>query len=155
MPHADIDERREYARIYARRRREDPLKRAKEREASKRWRRAHPDAHKESWRRSGLVQRLKRFGLTREQYDALIAAQGNRCAICGKVPSKRMLNLDHDHDTGEVRGFLCSGCNGASLGRLADDVSRAEARALWHEQRAAKLRAVIEYLKNPPARRVI
>ncbi len=40
------------------------------------------------------------------------------CEICGVVP--RRLVLDHDHETGEFRGFLCDGCN-TGLGKLGDD----------------------------------
>lgn len=53
----------------------------------------------------------------------LIAAQGNRCAICGRsgedAPHKR-LALDHDHATGCIRGMLCLQCN-SGLGQFRDD----------------------------------
>lgn len=39
------------------------------------------------------------------------------CEICGRI---KPLEVDHDHDTGEIRGFLCSGCNSA-LGLMKDD----------------------------------
>lgn len=49
-----------------------------------------------------------RYGMTREQYDALLEAQGGVCAICrAAVPQ----HIDHDHATGAVRGLLCHGCN--------------------------------------------
>jgi len=56
------------------------------------------------------------YGLTAEQYDALLAHQDGRCAICrGRRPYR--LNVDHDHSSGLVRGLLCRRCN-----RLLRDV---------------------------------
>ena len=54
----------------------------------------------------------RRYGLTPRDYDRLLAAQGNRCEICGTPvePGKR-LHVDHDHETGKVRGLLCGNCN--------------------------------------------
>lgn len=67
------------------------------------------------------AQRLKRYGMTPEQYDALAESQGGRCALCKKVPEPRRMTangapwislvVDHDHATGKVRGLLCRGCN--------------------------------------------
>jgi hypothetical protein len=62
------------------------------------------------------------FGITQADYDALLDAQGGGCAICGKRPGKIALHVDHDHETGEIRGLLCVGCNNA-LGRFHDDVA--------------------------------
>lgn len=63
-------------------------------------------------------QNMRRYGMTLEQYDAMHAAQGGRCAVCGgreSVISRNgrpfLLAVDHDHATGVVRGLLCSGCN--------------------------------------------
>lgn len=56
---------------------------------------------------------LKRtYGMTPEDYDARLAAQGGGCAICGTVPaSDQVLDVDHDHATGRIRGLLCRPCN--------------------------------------------
>jgi len=44
------------------------------------------------------------------------------CELCGKTPKKYRLNLDHDHKTGQFRGWICGQCN-ASIGLLGDDVA--------------------------------
>lgn len=54
----------------------------------------------------------------------MLAAQQGRCAICGREPrSGKHLHVDHDHDTGRVRGLLCFSCN-AAIGQLHHDVDR-------------------------------
>lgn len=50
-----------------------------------------------------------RYGLTKEQFHAMEAAQGGRCAICGR---EARLVIDHCHASGKVRGLLCNRCNG-------------------------------------------
>lgn len=52
------------------------------------------------------------YGMSQENYDTILEAQGGVCAICGGVnPSGRKLSVDHDHETLDVRGLLCVGCN--------------------------------------------
>ena len=58
---------------------------------------------------------LYRYGLNRKEVLALWAAQDKKCHIC-KVPldmfmGKKGGHVDHDHDTGKVRGILCKQCN--------------------------------------------
>lgn len=72
----------------------------------------------------------KRFGLTVEDYDALLASQGGACACCGgvethKYPSGKVksLSVDHDHQTEQVRGLLCVKCNRA-IGYFDDSPQR-------------------------------
>lgn len=78
----------------------------------------------------------KRYGITRERYDASIEAQGGLCAICRRPPEAandrvKRLVVDHDHgccpgDTscGKcVRGLLCVWCN-RLLGMAMDDAER-------------------------------
>ena len=52
----------------------------------------------------------------------MFAEQAGRCFICGTGPGKRwgVLCVDHDHETGAVRGLLCHACN-SFLGRIKDD----------------------------------
>ena len=50
----------------------------------------------------------KRYGLTEEQYNTILAEQEGKCGICKRY---RRLSVDHDHKTGKNRGLLCSNCN--------------------------------------------
>lgn len=59
------------------------------------------------------------YGLDPAEYQALLEWQGGRCFICGQVPRSRRLAVDHDHETGEVRGVLCFTCN-VGLGNFRD-----------------------------------
>lgn len=79
----------------------------------------------------------KVYGITSDDYDALLELQGGGCAVCGGKPKSKRLAIDHDHKTGEVRGLLCSRHNHDALGALAD--SLAMVASLWH------------YLNTPPA----
>ncbi len=60
------------------------------------------------------------FGITQADYEALLARQGGGCGICGRKPGKISLHVDHEHETGKIRGLLCVGCNNA-LGQFHDD----------------------------------
>ena len=65
----------------------------------------------------------RKYGITVDEYEALLEAQGGKCKICGREPTKKRLHLDHCHKTGTIRGLLCSKCN-AGLGLLGEDVER-------------------------------
>ena len=64
--------------------------------------------------------RKRKYGITREDYEARLAAQNGVCAICSRPPTDKELRVDHDHQTGAVRGLLCDDCN-VGIGRLRDD----------------------------------
>ena len=72
--------------------------------------------------RRGKLQHF--YGLTQEAYDALLVGQGGVCALCRRLPDlptdRTPLVVDHDHQTGAVRGLLCDSCNSA-LGKLGDN----------------------------------
>lgn len=66
----------------------------------------------------------KTYGITLGEYRVLSESQNDVCAICEKPQEiKRGKNLfvDHNHDTGKVRGLLCTYCN-VALGYLREDV---------------------------------
>ena len=63
-------------------------------------------------------QRKSNYGITRKDFIEMLESQNNRCAICYKEkPGGVRKNaaddwvVDHDHETGEVRGILCNKCN--------------------------------------------
>lgn len=62
----------------------------------------------------------KRYGISVEEYEKFLEKQDGMCAICLSEPGRRRLDVDHSHDTGEVRGLLCELCNKA-LGGFNDD----------------------------------
>jgi hypothetical protein len=56
----------------------------------------------------------RKYALTIQEYDAMLAAQNGVCAICNRPrPENRTLHVDHDHGSGEIRGLLCFRCNNA------------------------------------------
>ena len=82
-------------------------------ETGKAWKKANPSAMKK--------YRLRKYGLTLEQYDAMLVEQGGRCAICEtSTPAKHgSWCIDHEHGSMKVRGLLCVKCN-AGLGSFDD-----------------------------------
>jgi hypothetical protein len=68
-------------------------------------------------------RKLRRYGLTFEQYDQMYVDQNGLCAICETplVKHCRGTNIDHNHLTGENRGLLCDACNWG-LGHFKEDV---------------------------------
>jgi hypothetical protein len=77
------------------------------------------NASRKSELREGHLKR--KFGITLADFEAMLAAQGGGCAICGRpAPEGTSLHVDHDHETGVVRGLLCFTCNGA-LGMLTEN----------------------------------
>lgn len=87
------------------------------REANTRYRENHPIDHA----RYQLNRAAKRLGISVEAVQARLAEQGGVCAICGGGPTGNhgRLVIDHNHQTGEVRGLLCGLCN-TGLGALRD-----------------------------------
>jgi hypothetical protein len=113
------------------------------RERAKKWNREHPESvaeRMEAYRRSGKkatvdrASHLKRtFGIAQGDYDAMLAAQGGGCAICGRPPSAKIsLHIDHDHDDGRIRGLLCFVCNNG-LGQFQENPERLRKAAAYVE----------------------
>jgi len=104
----------------------DPERRKKLCEQAKLWWSEHPEKR--------LDSRIRKFGITGEDYKRLLAKQGGGCAICGSTDAKdgrgSRLFVDQDHETRTVRGLLCSKCNFA-IGQLDDDTERLRRAILY------------------------
>jgi hypothetical protein len=78
-------------------------------------------ARYKAWSRKTHLK--KKYNLTEDQYNNMLAQQTNSCAICkGLFTSILVPQIDHCHTTGRVRGLLCRPCNTA-IGMLKDDVT--------------------------------
>ncbi len=79
---------------------------------------------------------IRTYGIDIIQYNNLFEAQGGCCGICSRHQSelKRPLDVDHDHNTGAIRGLLCSKCN-TGVG-LFHDRTYLLSRALNYLQRS-------------------
>lgn len=86
--------------------------------------------------RTKKLNALKRVGLTKDSATLLLQEQGNSCAICKRDFSECTRHLDHCHETGKARGYLCSRCNNG-LGMLGDNLEG--------------LQTALRYLDKPPA----
>lgn len=92
-----------------------------------RWVRENPERFRRTQRRSMLK---RKYGMTEDDYDAMLAAQGGCCPICNATLAEVVVNVDHDHGTGRVRGILCDRCN-RTLGLFGDDPARLRSAAAY------------------------
>ena len=72
--------------------------------------------------KSVAKQRRYRYGITDDEYAAMVLASGGLCAICNEAMGDDIC-VDHCHDSGAVRGLLCRNCN-FGLGHFRDDPAR-------------------------------
>jgi len=73
-------------------------------------------------------RRARRYGLSDDNYNAILARQHGACGICKR--SGRVLCVDHCHATDKVRGLLCHNCNKA-LGLFNDDPDSTQAATVY------------------------
>lgn len=78
---------------------------------------------------------MTKYGITTEQYNAMLIAQNHSCKLCKKHESQfvRKLAVDHCHKTGKVRGLLCNYCN-RGLGFFRDNTETLKAAILFLEE---------------------
>lgn len=109
---------------------------------------------KEQAKEKARAKRLMdNYKLTVEQYDAVFVYQGGVCYVCQcPEPVKgRRLSVDHDHDTGEIRGLACSRCN-PLLGKIENAFKRYGLGKVLGLTVAIVVGRLYQYLATPPAR---
>lgn len=85
---------------------------------------------RESARRN---RRRQIYGITNDEYDAMVLDREGRCDICGEAPAK--LFVEHCHSTRKIRGLACLHCNSV-LGYARDEPARLRAAADYLERHA-------------------
>jgi hypothetical protein len=81
--------------------------------------RARNAVNPEKAQAAGRRSRFKvKYGLTVEQVAEMVRVRDGRCDLCSRAA---VLHVDHDHESGQVRGLLCGPCNRA-LGCLGDNL---------------------------------
>lgn len=78
---------------------------------------------------------LKRiYGISIEFYEEILRKQSGRCAICAaEFSASKKPHVDHDHNTGAIRGLLCRGCN-AGIGMLGENTASLRSAIAYLEQ---------------------
>jgi hypothetical protein len=86
-------------------------------------------------RRARAAYYLKAYGISLEEAEATLERQGHRCAICRREMPERIgsMHLDHCHQSGAIRAFLCIDCN-HGLGKFCDDPALLRAAAEYVER---------------------
>ena len=88
---------------------------------------------KKCWnQRFYIAVRKYKYGLSKRQFFALLESQNGRCAICQREIADSRVAVDHNHETGEVRGLLCPQCN-SGIGLLQDSPAIIRAAAAYLE----------------------
>ena len=80
------------------------------------------------------AHRRRKYGLSEDAYQAMIASQDDLCAIC-ENPMRKKTNrhVDHCHTSGRVRALLCNRCN-TILGRMEESPELLRAMASYIER---------------------
>lgn len=101
---------------------------------------------------TGRVVKLARSQMTAWKRRHLKEVQGGICPLCGKpidLTIKGEGVIDHDHDTGRIRGVLHRSCNAAE-GKVSNAAARWGAKSSEYSAIIQYLEAIITYLKSPP-----
>jgi hypothetical protein len=112
------------------------------------WREENPEKYQEQYKNSAAKQRSKKYysdnksilkntylqknyGITIQDYNFLLEEQNKKCKICdNECPTGKSLAVDHNHETGKVRGLLCKNCN-IGLGMFFDNIDFLKSAVLY------------------------
>jgi DNA-binding transcriptional MerR regulator len=112
------------------------------------WREKNPEKYQEQYKNDIAKQKCKEYyhnnkdsvknsylktnyGITLEDYNFLLEKQNEKCKICNnECPTGKSLAVDHNHETGKVRGLLCKNCN-IGLGMFFDNIDFLESAVLY------------------------
>lgn len=75
-----------------------------------------------------------KYSITFEQFKLMLEHQESKCAVCGKHISGKGVHIDHNHETGKVRGLLCRCCN-IGLGHFGDSAKNLRKAADYLEKK--------------------
>jgi hypothetical protein len=95
---------------------------------------------------SSLNRRVKnKFDMTKDEYELLLTVG---CEICGAHPNDAVMVVDHDHETGRVRGCLCQSCNWR-MGLVEKETWNAPSKEKWFQDACIYLvRSEVDYKKT-------
>ena len=104
-----------------------PRNRRKTINRSRIWRQKNPDRYRQATKDYAAKTKSKHkdchlrrlYGITLAEYNAMLIRQNNRCAGCNYATND--LRVDHDHNTGLIRGLLCNDCN-LTVGKYFDSI---------------------------------
>lgn len=101
---------------------------------NRKWRAENAEYSKQRARELHL---LTTYGLSIDDYNAMLESQGGACAICRRKPEQvkskvSVLVVDHCHSSGKVRALLCYTCN-YGLGQFADNPDLLKAATAYIE----------------------
>ena len=107
-------------------------------ERKKKWRKQSYQKNKDKAKEQYLVYH---YGINLKEFEYLLQKQNNLCAICQKSETvkhqsgtPKQLSVDHDHETGKIRGLLCYNCN-RGIGHLQDNVEILKSAISYLEER--------------------
>jgi hypothetical protein len=145
----NVDRKRAEARAYRATHRDDRNAYARTRYAATKA--ADPERHARemrTWREQNATRTLanhlrRNYGITLDEYNRMLIAQGGCCGICGKRKGggrgqSTRLHVDHDHATGKARGLLCGTCN-RGIGQFNDNPRLVRAAVRYLERNNRRL----------------
>jgi hypothetical protein len=103
--------------------------------AQQKWKaanREHVRAYARRWHAANRERVRARVFLARE-YPPATRDRPDHCECCGRAAGSRALALDHCHETGKFRGWLCAACN-TSIGKLGDNIEGLKRAIIYLEK---------------------